>query len=68
MKKGGIFNNIPHFVKTRLRVDFLQYGFVVYNNKITNCKREVIPNTPDSMIPMYGYKKVHPSLISKLMT
>ena len=26
-----IFNNIPHFIRNRQRVDFLQDGFVVYN-------------------------------------
>ena len=26
-----IFNNIPHLIKTRQRVDFIQDGFVVYN-------------------------------------
>ena len=29
-----IFNNIPHFIKNRLRVDFLQDGIAVYRNKV----------------------------------
>ena len=27
-----IFNNIPHFIKNRMHVDFLQYRFVLYKN------------------------------------
>ena len=34
-----IFNNIPHFTKERLRVGFLQYGFVMYKNKLIIHKR-----------------------------
>ena len=26
---NGIFNNIPHLIKNRLRVDFLQYYFAM---------------------------------------
>ena len=27
-----IFNNIPHFIKNRMHVDFIQYRFVLYKN------------------------------------
>ena len=29
-----IFNNIPHFIKNLLRINCLQYGFVMYNYKL----------------------------------
>ena len=47
-----IFNNIPHFIKTFIRVNCLQDGFVVYNDKALLIKWEVIPNITDSMIPV----------------
>ena len=28
-----VFNNIPHFIKNCLRIDSLQYGFVMYKNE-----------------------------------
>ena len=34
-----IFNNIPHFTKTRIRVNCLLYGFVMYNDKVLIWKR-----------------------------
>ena len=29
-----IFNNIPHLIKTHMRVDCLQDGFVIYTNRV----------------------------------
>ena len=29
-----VFNNIPHFIKKRLHVYYLQYGFVMDKNKV----------------------------------
>ena len=31
---NGIFNSIPHLIKTRLRVDWIQDGFVMYKYKL----------------------------------
>ena len=42
------FKNIPHFIKTCLRVDFIKDGVVIYNDKIILHKRKVIP-------PITGY-------------
>ena len=47
-----IFNNIPYFIKNRLRVNFLQDGFVVYNDKVPIIKKELIPPIPEYMIPV----------------
>ena len=47
-----IFNNINHFIKNCLHVDYLQYGFVVYKKKVTVPKIEVIRPKRYSMIPM----------------
>ena len=47
-----IFNNIPHLIKNRMHVDFLQDGFVVYKNKLIIRKIEVIPIITDYMIPV----------------
>ena len=52
-----IFNNIPHFIKNRLHVDFLQYCFVMYKNKVIIRKREVIPTIPNSVIHVYFCQK-----------
>ena len=45
-----IFNNISHFIKNCLRVNFLQDAFVMYNDKLLICKREVVPPIPDYII------------------
>ena len=37
--QNEIFNNIPHFIKKRLRVDCIQYGFVMYKNNVIVIKR-----------------------------
>ena len=50
--QNELFNNIPHFIKNRLRVDCIQDGFVMYNYKLMLRKIEVIPPIPDSMIPV----------------
>ena len=52
-----IFNNIPHFIKTRLRVDFIQDGFVMYKDKVLIHKRLVITPIPDSITPTDCCKK-----------
>ena len=52
-----IFNNIPHFIKNCQHVDCLQDGFVMYNDKVTLCKREVIPHITYSMIPINSLKR-----------
>ena len=55
MRKGKnyneMFNNIPHFIKNHLHVDYLQDGFVMYKNEEILLKKEVIPPIPDYMIP-----------------
>ena len=63
-----IFNNIPHFIKNCLHVDYLQDGFVMYKNKIILLKREVVPHITDSMIPAGCCQKMYSSLILQLMT
>ena len=47
-----IFNNIPHFIKNRLHFDFIQDDFSMYNDKLLIRKIQVIPTTPDTMMPM----------------
>ena len=63
-----IFNYIQHFIKNLLHVDCRQDCFVMYNNKVIIFKREVIYPISDSMIPVDCCEKMHPSLISQLMT
>ena len=45
-----MFNNIQHFIKNPLHVDCIQ------DDKVILHKRELIPNIPDSMIPVDFYK------------
>ena len=40
-----------HFIKNHLRVNYLQDGFVMYNDKLLIFKQEVIPPIPDYIIP-----------------
>ena len=47
-----IFNNILHFIKNIVRVNFLEDGFFVYYYKVIICKIGFIPPTPYYMIPM----------------
>ena len=47
-----IFINIPHFIKICLCVNYLQYGFVMYNDKVLIHKQEVVPHINYSMIPL----------------
>ena len=55
--QNKILNNIPHFIINRLHFDCLQYGFVLYKDKVLASKREVIPPIPDSMIAVYFFQK-----------
>ena len=55
-----IFNNIPHFIKSLLHVDFIQYGFVMYKDKVTIHKRELVIPIPYSMIPVDLCQKLYP--------
>ena len=55
-----IFNNIPHLIKNCLRVYLLQGGFVMCDGKVIVLKIETIPPIPDSMIPVYLFKKHSP--------
>ena len=52
-----VFNNIPHFIKNHLHLDYIQHTFVVYRDKLLISKREFIHNITDSIIPMYFCKK-----------
>ena len=52
-----IFNNIPHFIKNRLHVNFIQDGFVMYENKVIIRKRKTMSPIPDYMIPLYCCQK-----------
>ena len=63
-----IFNKIPHFIKNRPRVNFLQDGFVMYNCTVLILKREVIHHIPDFIIPVYFCQKINPLLIFLLKT
>ena len=45
-----IFNNIPNLVKYHVRANCLQYGFVMYTDKVIMIKLEVIPHTYNYMI------------------
>ena len=65
---NGIFNNIPHFIKNSPHVNFLKYGFVMYNNKVLIQKQDIIPTINDSMIPMDFCQKNNLSLILLLPT
>ena len=48
-----IFNNIPYFIKNLIRVNCLQDGFVMYNDKAIIWKQEVITPITCFMIPVY---------------
>ena len=45
-----IFNNITHLIKSCLNVNCLQYGFVMYNDKVLILKQQVITPITGSMI------------------
>ena len=47
-----IFKYTPHFMKNCSPINCLQYGFVIYKDKVLIHKIEVIPHIPDSMIPV----------------
>ena len=55
-----IFNNIPHFIKNRLRVYFIQDSFVLCNNKVILLQIEVIHPIPGYMISVYLCKNIYP--------
>ena len=50
---NGIFNNIPYFIKNWININCLQYGFVVYNDKVLICKQEVVPTITGDIIQAY---------------
>ena len=46
------FNNIQHFIKYHLHVNFFQDGFIMCNSKVPILKIEVVPTINDYMIPV----------------
>ena len=63
-----IFNNIPHFIKNCLHVDFLKYDFVMYKDKVIICKGGVIIPITGFMMPVDLCQKNYPLLILQLIT
>ena len=53
----GLFNNIPHFIKNSLRINCMQGVFVVYNDKVSICKQELVPQITYYAIPDYFCQK-----------
>ena len=47
-----------HLIKNHLPVDYLQDGFVVYNDKLLFHKREYVTVITDSMVPVNFCKKI----------
>ena len=45
-------NNIPHLIKNCVHGNFIQDGFVMYNDKVLIRKPEVITPITDYMIPV----------------
>ena len=41
---------MPHLFKNILHVNCLQYGFVIYNDKVLIHKQDAVTPFPDSMI------------------
>ena len=54
-----IFNNTPHFIKTRIRVNFIQDGFAVYNDTLLIFQPEFIPLIHGYMIPVDFRQKIN---------
>ena len=54
-----LFNNIKYFIKNCLRVNCLQYDFVMWNDNVPIRIWEFIDPMPDYIIPIDFFKRTN---------